>query len=179
MNNFIDAIKSDWRNHDKDWTRPGFRALFAYRFGVWRMTIRWRLVRAPLSLLYRVLYRRARNIYGIELPYTAVVGENVIIEHQHGIVVHGYVEIGDGSTIRQGVTIGVKDIHNLKAVPKLGKNVDIGAGAKIIGPVSIGDNVKIGANAVVVHDIPCNSTAVGIPARVISKTGPVLVCSAD
>jgi len=165
----LQSVKSDWINHDRDWTRPGFRALFAYRVGVWRMTVRPRPIRVFFSLFYRILYRRARNIYGIELPYSAKVGANVVIEHQHGIVVHGNCEIGDGTILRQGVTLGIKDIAYLDDVPTVGRNVDIGAGAKIMGRVTIGDNAKIGANAVVIRDVPPNSTAVGIPAKIIVK----------
>lgn len=172
MKELINTIKTDWVNHDRDWTRPGFRALAAYRFGVWRMSVTSFMLRAPLSLLYRILYRRARNIYGIELPYTANVGENVIIEHQHGIVIHGFCDIGEGTIIRQGVTIGLKDLSDLRAVPRIGKNVDIGAGAKIIGPVLVGDGAKIGANAVVVKDVPAHSTAVGIPAKIVKRSTP-------
>jgi len=92
-----------------------------------------------------------------------------VIEHQHGIVVHGNCEIGDGTILRQGVTLGIKDIAYLDDVPTVGRNVDIGAGAKIMGRVTIGDNAKIGANAVVIRDVPPNSTAVGIPAKIIVK----------
>src|SRR3954447_11325215 len=64
-------IKEDWRAHGRDWTRPGFRAVAAYRFGVWRMGVRPKLLRAPLSFIYRAMYRKCRNHYGIELPYSA------------------------------------------------------------------------------------------------------------
>lgn len=163
-------IKSDLRAHENDWTRPGFRALAFYRFGNWRMTIKPRLIRAPLSVFYRILYRRARNIYGIELPYTAQVGQNVIFEHQHGIVVHGNASIGDNTIVRQGVTMGIRYLHDLEGAPTIGQNVNIGAGAQILGRVKVGDNVTIGANAVVLNDIPDGETVVGIPAKPIQKS---------
>src|SRR5436190_14037389 len=75
-------IREDWVAHGRDWTKPGFRAIAVHRFGNWRMKIRNRVLRAPLSVLYRHVYRRVRNHYGIELPYSAVVGRRVIIEHQ-------------------------------------------------------------------------------------------------
>src|SRR5690349_7170165 len=86
-------IKEDWIAHDRDWTRPGFRAIAAYRFGVWRMNVRPKLLRAPLSMIYRWMYRRCRNHYGIVVPYSAKIGRRVVIEHQSGIVIHGNSEI--------------------------------------------------------------------------------------
>jgi serine acetyltransferase len=156
-------IKDDWMNHGKDWTKPGFRALAYHRFGNWRMDVKPKIFRAPLSILYRFLYRRARNLYGIELPYTAQIGQGVIIEHQHGIVIHGNVVIGNNCIIRQGVTIGNRYMDRPTEAPVMGNNVNIGAGAKLLGKITIGDNVNIGANAVVIHDVPQNSLYVGFP----------------
>lgn len=155
-------IKEDWVNHGKDWTKPGFRALAYHRFGNWRMSVKPKLLRAPLSMLYRFLYRRARNIYGIELPYNAKIGTGVIIEHQHGIVVHGNAVIGNNCVIRQGVTIGNRYMDKPTEAPVLGDNVNIGAGAKLLGNITIGDNVNIGANAVVIKDIADGVSAVGL-----------------
>ena len=160
-------IKEDWIAHDRDWTRPGFRAVAVYRFGVWRMTVRPRLLRLPLSLLYRSLYRHCRNHYGIELPYTAKLGRRVVIEHQSGIIVHGSCEIGDDCILRQGVTLGNKSPQCPQDAPKLGRRVNVGAGAKILGLITVGDGAIVGANAVVVHDVPEGATAVGIPAQVV------------
>jgi serine acetyltransferase/glycosyltransferase involved in cell wall biosynthesis len=160
-------IQEDWVAHDRDWTRPGFRAVAIHRFGVWRMNIKPKLLRAPLIILYNSLYRKVRNTYGIELPYTVELGRRVIIEHQHGIVIHGYAVIGDDSIIRQGVTIGNRYMDRPLEAPKIGARVNIGAGAKILGALSIGDDANIGANAVVLIDIPPGGTAVGIPAKLI------------
>jgi len=173
MTGLFSEIRRDWAANGRDWTRPGFQALAQYRFGVWRMEVRPKLLRAPFSLLYRMLYRRSRNIHGIELPYSAKVGSGVVIEHQHGIVVHGAAEIGDGCILRQGVTIGNRSLDDPHGAPVLGKNVNVGAGAKILGKVKIGDNANIGANAVVLHDVPTGATAVGIPARILkAQAGP-------
>jgi len=160
-------IKEDWEAHSRDWTKPGFRALAVYRFGVWRMTIRNKILRQPLSLLYKMLYRKIRNGYSIELPYTTKVGRRVVIEHQGAIVIHGYSEIGDDSIIRQGVTLGLRHIDSPMDAPKLGKRVNVGAGAVIMGAVKIGDDACIGANAVVLSDVPSRYTAVGVPAKLI------------
>lgn len=160
-------ITEDWIAHGRDWTKPGFRAIAVYRFGVWRMSLSSKLLRAPFSVLYRMLFRKVRNTYGIELPYTAKLGRRVIIEHQSAIVIHGYCEIGDDSIIRQGVTLGNRYLERPLEAPKLGARVNVGAGAKIFGAVTIGDDANIGANAVVLIDIPAGATAVGIPAKII------------
>lgn len=159
-------IREDWIAHGRDWTKPGFRALAVQRFGVWRMTIEPKIIRAPFSICYRALYRFIRNIYGIDLPYTVQLGRRVIIEHQSGIIIHGNSIIGDDSIIRQGVTLGNRYLERPLDAPKLGARVNVGAGAKILGNVTVGDDVNIGANAVVLSDIPAGHTAVGIPAKV-------------
>jgi serine O-acetyltransferase len=165
-------IKEDWIAHDRDWTRPGFRAVAIQRFGVWRMKIEPKILRSPFSILYRALFRKVRNTYGIELPYTVQLGRRVIIEHQSCIVIHGDCVIGDDSIIRQGVTLGNRYLDRPFDAPKLGARVNVGAGAKIFGNVTIGDDANIGANAVVLCDVPAGATAVGLPAKVISpKSG--------
>jgi serine O-acetyltransferase len=140
-----------------------------YRFGVWRMRIRSKVLRAPFSILYRRWFRKVRNRYGIELPYSAVLGRRVIIEHQSCIVIHGSCVIGDDCIIRQGVTLGNRYMERPLEAPVLGKSVNIGAGAKILGKVEIGDHAQIGANAVVLTDVPAYALAVGIPARIIER----------
>lgn len=163
-------LVEDWQAHGKDWTRPGFRAVAVHRFGVWRMGIQPRLLRAPFSVLYKMLFRKVRNTYGIELPYTVKLGRRVIIEHQSAIVIHGECEIGDDCILRQGVTLGNRYLDKPLEAPKLGKGVNVGAGAKIFGHVTIGDGSNIGANAVVLSDVPAGATVVGIPAKVINKS---------
>ncbi|NES42490.1 serine O-acetyltransferase [Moorena sp. SIO2C4] len=160
-------IKEDWKAHGCDWTKPGFRAVAVQRFGVWRMNIEPKLLRAPFSIIYRALYRKVRNTYGIELPYTVKLGRRVIIEHQSGIVIHGDCTIGDDSILRQGVTLGNRYLDRPLDAPTLGKSVNVGAGAKIFGKVTIGNGANIGANAVVLSDVPAGATVVGIPAKVI------------
>jgi serine O-acetyltransferase len=162
-------IKEDWIAHGRDWTKPGFRAVAVQRFGVWRMRLKPKLLRIPFSMIYKFLYRKIRNSYGIDLPYTVQLGRRVIIEHQSCIIVHGYSAIGDDCVIRQGVTIGNRHLNSPLDTPKLGARVNVGAGAKILGKITIGDDVNIGANAVVLADIPAGKTAVGIPAKVITN----------
>jgi serine O-acetyltransferase len=109
-----------------------------------------------------------RNHYGIELPHTVKLGRGVVIEHQGAIVIHGYAEIGDRTIVRQGVTIGNRHIDRRFDAPRIGARVNIGAGAQILGAVTVGDDANIGANAVVLTDVPAGATAVGVPATVRS-----------
>ncbi|MEM1012994.1 MAG: serine O-acetyltransferase [Planctomycetota bacterium] len=159
-------VREDLASHEGDRTRPGFKALRAYRFGVWRMSVP-QPFRAPLSVWYRRMYRKCRDVYGIELPYSATVGRRLVIEHQHSIVVHGNCVLGDDCTIRQGVTLGNKTMDQPFDAPVLGNRVNIGAGAKVLGKVTIGDDAQVGANAVVVKDVSAGVTVVGIPAKPI------------
>lgn len=162
-------IKEDWQANGKDWTRPGFRALAVYRFGVWRMTIKNKWLRAPASIVYRWLFRRVRNHYGIEFPYSIQVGRRLVIEHQSAIVIHGNTVFGDDCIIRQGVTIGNRHAAHPFDAPRLGNRVNVGAGAKLLGAITVGDGANIGANSVVVKDVPAGVTVVGIPAKPIGE----------
>lgn len=139
-----------------------------YRFGVWRMGVKSKLLRAPLSVLYRMLYRRVRNVYGIELPYSATVGRRVIFEHQSGVVIHGAAVIGDDCVIRQNVTLGIRREDEPDQAPRLSRGVSVGAGAVLLGGIDVGDGASIGANAVVVKDVPAGATAVGVPAKILN-----------
>lgn len=161
-------IADDWRSHGRDWTKPGFRAVAVHRFGVWRMTIQPKLLRAPLSILYRMMFRHCRNVYGIELPYTVRLGRGVVIEHQGGIVIHGAVVIGDGCIIRQNCTLGIRRLSDLAAAPVLGRGVELGAGSVIVGGITIGDGARIGANSVVLEDVAPGALVTGIPARAVA-----------
>jgi serine O-acetyltransferase len=162
-------IKEDYAANGRDWSRPGFRALAVYRFGVWRMRIRNKLLRLPFSFVYWRLFRYVRNHYGIELPYSATVGRRLTIEHQGAIVVHGDSVIGDDCVLRQGVTLGNRSAAARFDAPILGDRVNVGAGAKILGRVRLGDGCNVGANAVVLSDVPAGATAVGIPAKIVGK----------
>jgi serine O-acetyltransferase len=166
----LKQLQEDFRAHGSSWTAPGFRVLAVHRFGNWRMKLRPKALRAPFSVLYRMLYRRMRNYYGIELPWSTRIGRCTIFEHQGGLVINGAVIIGDRCRIRHNTTIGIRNVDDLRA-PTIGNGVDIGVGAVILGPITIGDNATIGANAVVVSDVPAGCTAVGIPARVVTDDG--------
>lgn len=161
-------IRQDWIAHDRSWTRHGFWALVLYRFGRWRYSIAFRPARVPFSGLYKLLKFLSEMLLGVELPCEAVIGSRFVIEHTGAIVISGDARFGDDCIIRQGVTVGLRH-RGVRGSPHLGDRVDIGAGAKLLGPIRIGNDVAIGANAVVLCDVPDNSIAVGVPARIKAR----------
>jgi serine O-acetyltransferase len=124
----------------------------------------------PLSLLYKIVKFFSEMLLGVELPCEAIIGRRFVIEHIGGIVVSGDARFGDDCVIRNGVTVGLRN-RGISGSPRIGNRVDIGAGAKLIGPIQIGDDCAIGANAVVLCDVPAGSIAVGVPARVLQRKG--------
>ncbi len=141
---------------------PGVHALTGHRWlshPLWRWGWRW---------LARWLSHWSRWFTGIEIHPGAVIGRRVFIDHGMGVVIGETAEIGDDSTLYHGVTLGGVKWEKTKRHPTLGRSVVVGAGAKILGPVFVGDGAKIGSNAVVVRDVPAGATAVGIPARIVS-----------
>jgi serine O-acetyltransferase len=141
---------------------PGLHALVWHRVVVnrlWRFGARW---------LARWLAHWSRWLTGIEIHPGANIGRRVFIDHGMGIVVGETAEIGDDCTLYHGVTLGGTSWNKGKRHPTLGRSVVVGAGAKILGPLLIGDGAKVGSNAVVVRDVPPGATAVGIPARVVT-----------
>jgi len=131
--------------------------------------VRPALLRKCLSALYHLLYKLVQILTGIELPCEVEIGRNFVIDHFGGIVVSGYARFGNDCRIRNGVVVGLARVDDPVA-PVIGNNVDIGAGAKLLGRITVGDNVVIGANAVVVRDVPPNSVAVGVPAVVRARS---------
>ncbi|QND70430.1 serine O-acetyltransferase [Tardiphaga robiniae] len=161
----FENIRNDYKAHNRDLGAQGFWALTVYRFGRWRYGVRPAPLRKLLSFIYKILFKLTQIVTGIELPCEAIVGRNFTIDHFGGIVISGYARFGDDCRIRNGVTVGLRRIDDKRA-PYIGNNVDIGAGAKLIGAITIGDNVVVGANAVVLRDVPANCVAVGVPAIV-------------
>ena len=164
----FENIREDWHTHGRQLSRQGLWALAVYRFGRWRYTIRWRWLRMPFSFFYKILKTLSEILTGIELPCETTLGRRFRIDHFAGIIISGDAVFGDDCVIRNGVTVGLKHTGH-RGAPILGNRVDIGAGAKILGAIRIGDDVQIGANAVVLTDVPSNSIAVGVPARVIPR----------
>jgi serine O-acetyltransferase len=161
----FDNIREDLRAYDGRWSAQGFWVMIVYRFGRWRYRVQPPLVRKFFSLIYHVLFKIAQIVTGIELPCEVDVGHNFVIDHFGGVIISGYAKFGDNCRIRNGVVVGLRRVED-KCAPVIGNNVDIGAGAKLLGPIRIGDNVLIGANAVVTIDVPDDSIAVGVPAVV-------------
>ncbi len=150
---------------------PGIHALFWHR-GAHRLYCNKHYFTA------RVLSQIVRMFTGIEIHPGAKIGRGVMIDHGMGVVIGETAEVGDGCTIYQNVTLGGTGKDTGKRHPTIGKNVMIGSGAKVLGPFSVGDNSKIAANAVVLREVPENSTCVGVPARVVIRNN-VKVSGAD
>jgi len=159
----FDNIRSDLRAQNGNWAAQGFWALVCYRFGRWRYGVRPVVLRKFFSLVYRIWFKLVQVICGIELPCEAEIGSHFVIDHFGGIIISGYAKFGEHCRVRNGVVVGLRRVDEPIA-PIIGNHVDIGAGAKLLGPIRIGDNVLIGANAVVLCDVPDNSIAIGIPA---------------
>ena len=143
---------------------PGLTALKSHRRA-------HRLYQKGHVLLARLLSQRARHKTGIEIHPGAQIGRRVFIDHGDGVVIGETTCIGDDVTIYQGVTLGGTGKDVGKRHPTIGNNVLIGSGAKVLGPFKVGDNCRIAANAVVLKEIPPNSTAVGVPAKIVRVDG--------
>jgi serine acetyltransferase len=132
------------------------------------MSVRWRLLRAPLALLYRMLQKLCQMLCGIKLDYTVLVDRKAKIEHFGGMIL-GARQIGNGVIIRPNTILGIRHPADLNAKPTIEDDVEIGAGAVIVGDITIGRGSFIGANSVVYFDVPPHSRVVGNPAKIITK----------
>lgn len=151
----------------------GFHAVLAYR-------VAHKLYEHDKHFAARLVSQGARFFTGIEIHPGAKIGRGLFIDHGSAVVIGETAEIGDNCTIYQGVTLGGTGKHTGKRHPTLGDNVMIGSGAKVLGPFKVGDNSKIAANAVVLGEVPADSTAVGIPARIVKKNNKkVAICDLD
>ncbi len=141
---------------------PGVHARILHRMshGLWQWKLYW---------LARLLSHIARFLTGIEIHPGATIGRRFFIDHGMGVVIGETAEIGDDVTLYHGVTLGGTSWKEGKRHPTLGNGVVVGAGAKILGPIHIGDGAKIGSNAVVVKEVPAGATAAGIPARILDE----------
>ncbi len=143
-------------------TYPGIHAILLHRLAalLWRWKLKW---------LARFVAFFGRWATGIEIHPGARIGRRVFIDHGMGVVIGETAEVGDDCTLYHQVTLGGTSWNEGKRHPTLGKGVVVGAGAKILGPLLIGDGAKIGSNAVVVKDVPAGATAIGIPARILTN----------
>lgn len=179
----FEALRADWRRayrmHEGSRARrvllcvgtPGMQAVAVYRFGRWLAGQRLAL-RLVLEPFYRVAYLAIQVLWGIELPRSARVGPGLYIGHFGGVVVSGDAVIGANCNLSQQITIGVGGKGARSGVPVIGDDVFIAPGARLYGPIRVGNNVAIGANAVVHRDVPDDAVVVLDPGfRVISRKG--------
>ena len=150
----------------------GVHAILAYR-------VSHKLYLSQHYFSARLISQAARLVTGVEIHPGATIGHKLFIDHGMGVVIGETTEIGDNCTLYQGVTLGGTGKDTGKRHPTLGDNVMIGAGAKVLGPFRIGDNSKIAAGAVVLEEIPDQSTAVGIPAKIVRREGQKVVGDTD
>lgn len=146
----------------------GLWAVSVYRFGRWVRQIRFPLFRVLMKLVAFFLFKIIEVITGISIPASAQIGKGFCIVHFSGIILHSDIIIGENCSIGSGVIIGSRGLGR-EGVPTIGDNVYIGVGAKVLGPIKIGNGVRIGANALVISDLPDGVTAVGVPARILVK----------
>jgi serine O-acetyltransferase len=151
---------------------PGFHAVVAHRIAHF-------LYARRLFFLARLISQYARLITGIEIHPGATVGEGFFIDHGMGVVIGETAVIGNDVLLYQGVTLGGTGLVKGKRHPTIGNNVVIGAGAKVLGNITVGDNSYIGSNAVVIKDVPPNATVVGVPARITKQDGKKLDTQLD
>jgi len=163
---FRALVAEDFDTHDRDILSQGFWAVFWHRFGNWRMGVCLRLLRLPLTLVYRTMYKATQWVCGIDLPYTVILGRRVRIEHFGGMILIAD-RIGDDVLIRQNTTFGIVGPEDPFCRPVIGNGVEIGAGAVIVGGIRVGDRAVIGANSVVIRDVAPGVRVAGVPAREI------------
>jgi serine O-acetyltransferase len=163
----MNIIREDLNAQREGLLGLGFWALLVYRFGHARFVIKNKFIRAPWTVVYVVLHKLVEILFGISIGSSASIGRRLSIEHHGCIVVHGATVIGDDCLIRHGVTLGNTGSDDLSGAPRIGSRVHIGAGAKVLGGITIGNDVIIGANAVVVRDVPDGSVVGGVPARIL------------
>lgn len=168
---FWALVAEDLATHHGKVFAQGFWALFWHRFGNWRMGVQSRPLRAPLTLIYRVMHKVTQWVCGIDLPYTVIVGRRVRIEHFGGMILIAH-RIGNDVIIRQNTTLGIIGPEALFGRPRIGDGVQIGAGAVIVGDVTIGAGARIGANAVVLTDVAPGISVGGVPARELGPMRP-------
>ncbi len=145
-------------------TYSGVHAVIVHRLAHW-------FYKHGHKVIARIISQTMRGITGIEIHPGAKIGKGLLIDHGSGVVIGETAEIGDYCLLYQGCTLGGTGKDHGKRHPTLGNNVMVGAGAKILGPFKVGDNAKIAANAVVLKEVPPNSTAVGVPARIVKQNG--------
>ena len=168
----ISTIKEDLKAYRKSngkiqWDEPSIICVILYRIGHRIQKIKFAPIRILFNIIHLPFFFLFNTIIGIYIPRGAQIGGGLRIHHYGCIIINPDTIMGENCILRQGVTIGTKNKDH--DVPVIGNNVEFGAGAKVLGKIKIGNNVTIGANAVVLCDVPDNSIAVGIPAKIYPK----------
>jgi serine O-acetyltransferase len=169
---FRELLREDFRTHGSDPRSAGFWALAVHRLGNARMDVRPKLLRAPLTALYRTAYHAVIALWGIDLPYNSKIGRRFHIQHHGGLHLGAQV-VGDDVRVRHSATIGLARRTERSAAPVIGNRVEIGPGACIVGNIHVGDDCYVGANTVLADDLPPGRSVLGVPARTVALDGPV------
>jgi len=161
------TLREDFRTHYHSLLHPGLHALVVHRIGHWGR-FQPDPLRRVVKLVHRLLNRLLiQNVYGAEIDDDAVIGRNVLLGHQQGVQIPSYSVVGDGCLIRHNVTLGLADPESRTKVPTVGRRVQLGTGATLLGAIRIGDDAKIGPHALVMKDVPAGAVAFSQNARIM------------
>ncbi len=165
----LTMVQEDFATHYRSLVHPGWHALCVYRLGHWGR-FQSGPTRQLLKLIHRLLNRLViQNVYGAEIADEAFIGRNVLIAHQQGVQIPPYSVIGDDSIIRHNVTLGMVGTEGLEEVPSVGRGVELGTGASLLGRIRVGDRAKVGPHALVLVNVPAGATAFSQPARIFTS----------
>lgn len=165
----LTLLREDYATHYRSVVHPGWHALCVYRLGHWgrfQSGPKRRLAKTVHRLLNRLV---VQNVYGAEVADDAFIGRNVLIAHQQGVQIPPYSVIGDDSIVRHNVTLGMTGTEGLEQVPSVGRRVQLGTGASLLGRIRVGDDAKIGPHALVMVNVPAGATAFSPPARIFTS----------
>lgn len=162
-------LRDDYKRHDSSLLNPALWAILTYRYGVWAATVKPAPLRWLASKIYGLFFFLVLITSGIRLHREVKIGKGFHLIHSGNIQIHPSTVIGDYCGIQQDVTLGIA--MERKGAPIIGNHVYIGKGATILGKVKIGDGARIAANTLVINDVPPNTTAIGVPARIMKYTG--------
>lgn len=168
---FRALVAENFRTNGSEIFSQGFWTLFWHCFGNWRMSVGPRALSLPFSLIYRIMVKLGEWICGIMLPYTVRMGRRVRLEHFGGMILIAE-EIGSEVTLRQNTTLGIARADKREGRPKIGDGADIGAGAVILGNLTLGRGAVVGAHAAIIRDVLPHAVVGGMPARLIRRRDP-------
>ncbi len=165
----VTQLRKDYRRHHSSLSAPTVWAVAVYRFGVWGRELQNPIIKTVASKAYGAMFLGIQLATGIVINREAKIGSDFYLIHHGNTKIHPGVIIGEGCAIMHDVTLGTN--MERPGAPRLGNNVFVGAGAKILGPITIGDGARIAANSLVISDVPAGMTAIGVPARLLQYTG--------